>query len=263
MRLKLRAGDAHLSELCNTTRFVFIVGSGRCGTHFLSRVLNRDPSGLVLHEPDFTPDATWIPKMRVNRQLRRQYTNTFRKYSILCRVARDRPPIYSEVSGTLRYCIGELRSSFPGSTVLILVRDLRDIVRSVMARSHYTNDAAGAWAISPTPGEPYYEQWDAMPRFAKVCWWAQDAYEQILNQVGDCDIIKLEHAVDDWEYFRTAILNPTGLNVGFDDWVSAKSREPRNATHTHTFPHWTNWHSNQKRIFEEICGKLMTELGYN
>lgn len=262
LRGLLALRGSHPASLCEQTRFVFVVGSGRSGTQFLSGLLNTDPHALVLHEPDFTSDVNEMPRMRRDPQRARAYVEGFRKYSIFSRVAEQKPAVYGEVSGTIRYCIGDLERAIQGCQVLIIARDLRDIVRSVMARGHYRNGAKGAWAMSPEPSEPYYKEWPNLSRFSKVCWGTRDAYETLFRQVPQAPIVQLEKAVSDWDYVRRALLEVTGFHVRFEDWRAlAQTRSP-NATRTYSVPHWTNWSHEEQEVFKTICGSTMVRLGY-
>ncbi len=61
--------DARLAE----TNLFFLLGSGRCGTLFVSTLLNLDPAAVVRHEPRGHPDLDSRPRSRRDPEFARVF----------------------------------------------------------------------------------------------------------------------------------------------------------------------------------------------
>ena len=156
----------------NQENSVFILGTGRSGTQLVSNLLRATGKVQVFHEPNFYEDVSVMPKHRKNQELTKIYWQQFRKYQIYerWRYSQD-GTMYSEVNGTIRYQIPGIINELPDAKLLLLVRDGRGFVRSLMGwKQFYSSDSKDAYALSPLPGDPYYECWHDMSRFERICW---------------------------------------------------------------------------------------------
>ncbi|MDH3627644.1 MAG: sulfotransferase [Acidobacteriota bacterium] len=256
-------------------RFFFIVAMGRSGTHFLSALLQSDPRAVVHHEP-----SAWDPRLHMlrnvspdNRALDDALEERFRP---LLAAAGD-VPIYGETNSLLRFQIDWLRRRFD-PTFIHLVRDGRAYVRSVWTRPAYTSyELEGP--IVPGNDDPFAERWSSMDRFQRLCWSWRHTNEFIESRVDRP--VRFEDLLKDYEVFRTQVLQPTGVEVGQATWEREVKR-PSNTSRQYRvknrlrrwirgnaimpeiapLPPWSDWSSQRKEQFQEICGAMMERYGY-
>ena len=134
----------HIDEWAKSTRLFFVLGMGRSGTSFFANLLDSDPHSYVVHEPvqrDFSAyqDAFHSPE-KADLYIRR-----FRGKEMFLRASGRGVSTYGEVNSTMRRHVHALRRIFPNARYLHLVRDGRDVVRSMMARATMTTLPRDCW----------------------------------------------------------------------------------------------------------------------
>jgi len=245
-----------VKTILSSRRLFFITGMGRSGSVFLSDLLNV-PGADVYHEThaDFKAlvDAYWNPANA------NEYIDGMRGRVIASRILSTQCEIYGEVNGLLRFHVNALRR-FENATILHLVRDGRLVVRSGMNRKAFTpTDSNVTGRIEPWADDPYRERWPAMDRFEKVCWyWASTVRYLIQLQVP---VVRFEDVISTYEQFDRQLLQPLQVTVSYEHWQAEKSR-PKNSNTENAFPVWRDWSADQKRQFLDICGDVMSTLGY-
>jgi hypothetical protein len=258
MRLSVLPTKDYIDNWFAERNVFFLLGIGRSGTRFLSELLNSDKNAIVFHEPlpeDF--DAFCIAHK--NQKSAFRYMNTYRKKKIYALVKEADVKTYGEVNSALRYHVEAIPKCFPHAKTLHLVRDGRDVVRSFMARRHYTKEGKGHHALRPAKNDPWYDKWGKLNRFEKICWLWADANRRIRQHV--VKYVKFEKTISNYNYFEENFENYLGLNIGKKKWVAAVNR-PRNSTNRFTLPHWTEWGQRFCDSFEKICGEEMHAFGY-
>jgi len=257
--------DHEITEFCKSQRIFFLLGAGRSGTQLVSSLLNQNSNAVVLHEPSFYEDVLVMDECRNNQNMAYKYLYDFRRYEIFREMKRHKNQIiYGEVTGTLRFHCSALKKIFPNASLLILVRDGRDFVRSVMGwRQFYSYGSRGAWALSPNKGEEYYAEWERMSRFEKVCWFWMDSQKAVLKYIPAADSVMLESVASDYRYFTEQLCKKLGLNVPQEIWGNIVTRRSKNSTRKYVFPEWNDWSVEEKKSFERICGPTMRLFGYS
>jgi hypothetical protein len=242
----------------------FFLSTGRSGTQMLSGLLNRDRSCIVLHEPNFFEDVSVMDASRRDYKVAYKYLNGFRKYEIYRRLNKDKEKVsYGEVTGVLRYLSEPILKVFPQACLFLLVRDGRDVVRSIMGRSKFYSTASkGAWAISPLEDDPYLGTWNEMSRFEKICWAWMDTNRHLMSFIPVDNIVRFESVISDFAYFKNKLLDKLKLSISKEIWESCVSQKSINATKVHYSPHWSKWSNIERSAFERICGETMAKLGY-
>jgi hypothetical protein len=254
--------EPEVTSLLAGTKLFFILGTGRSGTQMLSGLLNKSKGALVVHEPNRHEDRNLYTEIRQNSDLAVAYLNEFRKYGIYKRIMAFRPQIYGEVTGTLRYHCAALKEVFPHVRLFLLVRDGRDVVRSVMSmKRFYKKGSKKFHRLGPLEGDRYHEQWHAMSRFEKICWAWADTNRVLLEIIPD-DVIHFEQIINDYDYTKNRLFDPLELSISFEQWRESVKHKSPNATKVHTFPHWRDWRTREEESFDEICGQMMIELRY-
>lgn len=178
---------------------------------------------------------------------------------------------------------------WPTSKYIFLYKDGRDVVRSIMnfrlnpdrgnvfgmredlKNSKIIYPMQDLWdyaRIRPKEGECYYEEWQELSAFEKICWyWAKynslaidtlsklDKERYLAINVSQKSIDDVRNAFSFLElsdFNKEKILNM--LNAKINTSLKSSSFTP--------FPKWQNWTSEQKLIFDNHCSTIMAKLGY-
>jgi hypothetical protein len=236
----------------------FVLAIGRSGTNLLADLLDRAPAAHVVHEPVLEDFPAYKAAFH-DPDLAAHYVQTFRMKEIYLRVRNMQVTSYGEVNSLLRRHVYALRSAFPRATFVHLVRDGRDVVRSMMARKTMTVQDHRTAGIHPRSDSPWAAAWEGMDRFARLCWYWQVENWWLRTAIGLT--VQFESLLTSYESFSEHILNPCGVDLPEAMWSEAVNR-PTNVTARHVVPHWSEWDSARLRVFEEICGTEMRANGY-
>lgn len=242
----------------NKKRFFFILSLGRSGSMFLADLLNKDENNLVLHEPTRLDFLAYIQAFQ-GAMTNYDYISEFRKKLIFYRNNLSELSQYGEVNSLLRRHPQTIRQNIPNVKLFHLVRDGRDVVRSMMARWTYTAKDPFANLIRPKPGEKFYNNWPEMNRFEKLCWYWRIENEHLDEMIGNP--FHFEKLISDYHYLKENLLDPLELNISQKDWLD-KINVPKNSTTKHTIPHWKKWNTERNEQFDYICGDLMKKFDY-
>jgi len=253
----------------------FVLALGRSGTNFLASLLARDVRGVVHHEPAAI-DARLIGLCHARCFDRSVDALLEERFAPLLRAAEGKP-YYGEVNSYLRHAGEWLRRRFD-PTLVHLVRDGRDFVRSAWIRPVYTEHEPDG-PILPHDGDPWAERWGQLNRFERLCWYWMYTNRSV---APTCDrTVRFEPLLSDYAAFESGILQPTGLRISEELWreqIAAprntsrtfrlKSRVRRliggtNAPDIEPLPHWSEWDARKTAAFWEICGETMVEMGYD
>ena len=248
----------------NQDRLVFVLGSGRSGTQLISDLLEQSADAAIFHEPNFREDVGAMDVMRHDAALTERYWREFRCVEVYRRwTATPGKSIYGEVNGTIRYQAAAIRKLFPEAKLLLMVRDGRGVVRSVMGwPQFYGPRSKGAYALAPLSGDPFFEEWSRMSRFEKVCWSWRDTNEFLMDHIPASHWLQLERITSDFDYFTKQFANGVGIEISYEVWRARVMRRSRNASSSYGFPAWEDWTREQKDSFVRICGDTMAKLGY-
>ncbi len=253
----------------------FIVGHGRSGTMFLSRLLNCAEKVMVKHENHYEDIIYFHLGMTDNyhnvitNQLSERFKRRFDELP-------EDITVYGEVNSLLRYDIEWLRQNL-NPFLLHLIRDGRDVVRSMYSRAVYLNPTQYIPAY-PDDSDPYSLKWHDISRFEKLCWYWNHSNVYIKKRIDD--YIRFEDILTDYNILNKKILTPVNIHLPEDKW-EAMIEQPVNYTHiskTKNFinkvlpyykraevkriPHWKDWNSEMTDKFWQICGDTMKKFGY-
>ena len=244
----------------STKSTFFVVSTGRTGTKWIAEVLNLNKDALVEHEP--IPVETWAYKAAVgNLIVAEKYIRKFRLKEIYLRVARQHPDlkIYGEVNGMLRRHIESILKHIPEVKLIHLVRDGRDVVRSIMSRRTYSGKHPVFYDFQPPKIDEYSGRWNDLSEFEKVCWiwqWENKYMREHIDLYA-----RFEDIISSYALFRNQILEPLSLELEETVWQATVQR-PKNVTKRYGLGKWEDWTIEQKEQFIHICGKEMQEYGY-
>jgi len=236
----------------------FILSLGRSGSTFLARMLNKANGVLVNHEPTRIDFIAYLLAY-YQPDYAAAYLAGYRKRLMFEYITRSSDLTYGEVNSLLRRHARAIQNVYPSAITIHLVRDGRDVIRSMMARKTFTARDPISSMIKPKANDKYVDQWPLMSRFERMCWywWSENKYLSV--NVGH--FVRFEDLIHDYAYFSEYILDVLGLSIPEITWSGMITR-PKNKTMNHTFPHWTDWDSRSKDAFYAICGDLMIQFGY-
>jgi len=247
-----------IMRLLASRRNFFFLSTGRTGTRWMSGLLNRDPDALVVHEP--VPVETEGHKRVINDpELARRYIRDFRLKEIYLRTGREEITRYGEVNGCLRRHAEALKEFFPEAVLIHIVRDGRDLVRSIVSRGTYAGNHPVYHDYRPAPSDPVAARWDELSLFERSCysWQVENAY--LRRHVPFR--VRFEDMLSSYDDFKAGVLDPTGLRVSKAEWQASVQR-PENVTESHTLAHWQSWTEDETRVFWDMCGEEMAHYGY-
>jgi len=238
----------------------FGLGFFRSGTTFLADFLNKSVSDVIVqHEPNLI-DYYYYATAIQNPAGTYAYIKDYRLREIYNRMLYYGIKGYGEINPFLgRHCIA-LKQYCPDAKQFHLVRDGRDVLRSLMSRKFFGTNHFWTPLIQPPQEDAYFEKWGELSRFEKICWLWKSDNEYLRNNVEH--LVQFEKLLSDYDYFKLAIIDYLDIeNIDADVWQKSVSKT-KNETPVHSFPHFNNWDDNEKKIFEKTCGEEMFKLGY-
>lgn len=256
--LQFWISDEKIDTWAMKRKIFFVLAMGRSGTKFLANLLNRAQGALVCHEPVKDDFGAYLEAFH-DEEKAECYIQRFRKKEIYLRTVKLNVTHYGEVNGVLRRHCNALKRGFPQAIFLHLIRDGRDVVRSMISRQTMTPKDLNTGGIGPGKEDRWYDQWPSMDRFEKLCWYW--AVENRYLRANINKTIKFEDAISNYEYFCKNVLDNLGLKISVEEWQGAV-QSPKNVTEAFLLPSWRGWDLDLSKKFERICGQEMIENGY-
>lgn len=205
---------------------------------WLADVLGRCEGALVYHEPFQGEREALLTAIR-DPATADSYIRDFRRKETWLRamMAGASCRVYGSVNGYLRRHASALKEHIPEANVFHLIRDPRDVVRSMMNRA----------AFSP-PDE-----------FAKAClWWCE---ENRLLRCCSLPCLRFEDLTASYTVFSEHLLQPLELSLDETTWRICVATK-KNASLSEPFPPYDQWSSEQRSHFYRACGPEMRFYGY-
>lgn len=252
-------------------RMLFVLSLGRSGTQFLARLLGGVEGASFRHE--HPGDALILSISRYGRS--KKVVDALLQDRFDALMPRDpRIAVYGEVNSYLRYNAEWLRQRFD-AVLIHVTRDGREFVRSAYERDLFTPQQRQL-PIVPTDEDPFAAEWPSMDRFERICWVWKHTNEMLGETVQRH--VRLEDLLSDYACFRTALLEPSGLDVTETEWLDAV-RRPQNTSSLfrmrrritallgrarpgERLPAWREWPEDLAERFWRICGSTMDRFGY-
>lgn len=239
-------------------KLFFVLAIGRSGTSFLAHLLSSPAGTHVFHEPVGEDAAAYLEAFHEPAAAFR-YIHRFRKKEIYLRARPLEPETYGEVNSLLRRHAPALSHAFPAATIVHLVRDGRDVVRSMSARRTMRPADKNTRGIRPHEDDPLAASWETMDRFARLCWYwkTENAYLREHTE----RTVQFEALLSSYDYLQEKLLRPLKIELPCTLWERATSR-PKNVTEEHALPPWSAWSHDRQETFKAICADEMKEYGY-
>lgn len=247
----------------------FLISTGRTGTRFLANFLNLFEINYAVHEPlpNLLAEGNDFARNRISaEEIKKKYLAGRQIY--FKEILKNRQiKKYIESNNRLYSFIPVIRELYPESKFIHVVRDGRDVVRSGMSRHFYTKqDKTYRISADLIPDDPYFEKWNNMDQFEKICWWWQKKDSMIFNDTysfEDSILIKFEEIFNQRDGYPgiKRILSFLNIENVSDDFIKSKIKKV-NETKSFAVDHWKNWDEDKLKKFDTIAGNHMRKLGY-
>lgn len=152
---------------------VWVLSTGRTGTHTLTKLLNQSPFLDARHEP--SPELFAFSYDYYSGTIERQRALQSLEYlrdELVFRSFRD-GFVYVETNNRLSYLAELLLELYPQSKFIFIHRNPYKYIRSGMRRNYYNGHLLDSARIIPNPSSEYADRWETMSTLEKVAWnWA-------------------------------------------------------------------------------------------
>ena len=262
---------------------VFILGSGRCGTFQISRLLESVGEIEAHHEYLFENILKSAVLYRMNAIKNEDVKSILTK--------THRPAIhYSEKkfwvdsSNALPWIIEPLYEMFPNARFIHLIRDGRKVVssfynkfsdvvyddRCVSIVNEWIENPQTVpepspekkyWRPFPVKGDPFFDEFKKYNRFQKLCYYWQDVNLSIRNSLKKIpdtqkSFVRLEDLTSNTEALNDFLeIFDTEINDNFIEVL----KKPANVAIPKNFP----LSQEQRKDFNDICSNAMSIFGYD
>jgi hypothetical protein len=260
VRSKYSRQDSEVNDWFAGHNIFFGLAVVRSGTTFLADFLNKNlADAIVQHEPNIN-DFLGYSNALQNEADSIVYINDYRLREIYNRAHTVPIKIYGEINPFLRRHSVALKQFCPQAKQFHLVRDGKDVVRSLMSRKFFTLKHPWAPLIYPPAGDIFLDGWKEFSRFEKICWLWKSDNEYLRKNVNH--LVHFEKLISDYDYFKIFLTDYLEIGTIDPDIWRKSIGKAMNQTSAHTFPPYNKWEEKEKKIFEKICDEEMRILGY-
>lgn len=246
---------------------LFVLSTGRTGTTTLARLLDLSEGVDAFHEPR--------PQLLEARQSARWdvYANEAKYRHVFVR-ARGAPlfaaewkkQLYAETSARLTFFAPVIADLLPSARFLFIHRSPYGVIRSGMKRGWYDDHPADYARVRPVEGEQFFDQWDDMDPFEKICWY-WDVYNDFA--IDFCERARSSRvlSIRASELFDGAaasrIFDFLGVRRPPENAIDEVLNKKLNAQREGTFPEAEEWTAAMHQTLRGIAGGTMERLGYS
>jgi hypothetical protein len=267
----------------NTTKPVFILGSGRSGTFQMVKLLESLDGVEAHHEylfENILKTAVLFRMGYVEKSVIKSLLNSTHGAAL----HYSEKIYWVDSSNALPWIVEPLYELFPDAHFIHLLRDGRKVVssffnkfteimyddRCVCIVNDWLADPAGSieppaekkyWRPFPIKNERFTNEFSGFDRFQRLCYYWQDANLQIKYALE-----KIPSSQQTTLYLEDVVSTPADLarflsvlNVAYEDRYMETLRRPVNVQIPKNFP----FTETQRAQFEEIAGDAMRVFGYH
>jgi hypothetical protein len=236
----------------------FVLGTGRCGSTTIARVLDSLPGLACVHEPE----------PYLVREAYDYLAGSLSKDELIQRLRETRgghpaQPRYGESNQKLSFMVAALRAAFPKADYLWLIRNGLAVVASTYYREWYIpnechKDEWSAYRIQGgVVGAVAPDEWARMNSFEKNCWywsWTNRKIRRDLEAHGArWKLVRLEDL--DAQVPEIASFLGVAAPAAVEVPVLNLARSGKGKTTKVNY-----WDHAQRQTFTRVCGPLMDEL---
>lgn len=247
---------AQMEQWLDNTQLFFVFSSPRSGTVFLTDLfLHIAQYAQIEHEANIVDYPAFARAIQSPADAH-SYIANFRAKDMFRRGYANKKPIYGEINPFLALHCAAIATVLPNAKQFHLVKDARSVVRSMFSRTKLGAKDPMAKPIFPPINDPYSQKWQQMNRFERLCWQWQFENKFMRQHIPAQNRLYFELLSKDYDYFKTHLLDPLGLQISSDVWQNYVSN-PKNESPIYRMPPYLQWTAQDKRSFEQICGQEM------
>lgn len=254
----LNAADPTAHDPCH----VFVLGTGRCGTQTLARMLSKVDGCRIIHE-HVPPLLTEVTDFFNGSMTSDEMINLLRLTRAPSLLGGHR--VSGESNQRLSFILPQLVEAFPKLKIVWLIRNGLANVASTYHRHWYDPKESRRREqrhhlsfenriTAPMVGEMSDNQWDQLDAFGRCCWYWRYTNQTIGTESARlgvaCLFLKVETLADQMGQLMDFL--------GLDRQEAPQPRTWNAAAHGSPlkFEHWpTHW----REMFTDLCGDLMDE----
>jgi hypothetical protein len=237
---------------------VFVLSTGRAGTHWLSELIKIDKSVKVLHSPsptlasqssvayDILCDNPSVNELNLLKEIYLSARENYIRYS----VKTQRRLV--ETNNYITFFAPVLKDLFPDALFVHLIRHPVDFIISGLKRDYYTNKPDDIKRIIP---QNMKRGWDRSDRVSKIAALWAETNRFIEEFKSELDVSR-QFTLSFSEFNITRLLELTGF---METEVSLKRIEnridkPSNKQISGDYKKYDSWKQDEKNAVKEICG---------
>lgn len=239
-------------------RIYFFLSTARSGSKWLSNFLNEATPLTARHELTLNHRSDGQDLVAEHRTGSgfvdlQNAPHEARQLMIEQRLWLDNlPGDYAEANVYLESFRKEVEEIYPDAVTVHLVRHPSAVVQSILNRDWYD-----------TPGDDRHPQmdikdWQQLSQFEKCCWYVRRTCDSLSTWCRHR--LMMEPMVADLSYLKNRLLE-LGIPV-YPRLAPVEHGKIINANQRHGIPVYDDWTPEMKRTFSEICGPVLTTLGY-
>ncbi|MCF8218597.1 MAG: sulfotransferase [Bacteroidales bacterium] len=258
-------------ELLPTLRPVFFLSTGRTGTAFFARLLNRTNQYQAFHFPfpDFTGEnvqayklyrQTGMGEAKISQALAQTFVAGRQQLLHKNFLYGKR---YCETNNNLTFFAPALKYLFPEAKFVFVHRHPGEFIRSGLRRQWYQAHRYDIGRIYPDETSFYSQKWDQASSLEKIAWLWKETNEFILDfkeMVEAKDFYRFDFSEMNHETVQQLLqFMEADLPAG---QISKLLKRPVNKQANGTYPEYENWSEQDKSSVRDICSQTAHKLGY-
>jgi len=248
------------------SRCCFVLSTGRCGTAFLTTLLELSKDIRCEHQP--SPELIYPSKLAYESSReddgKLEIGIDMARYELV-EWSFSRNQIYVETNNRITFFAPYLAKLFKQSMFIHLVRHPGDFVRSGIRRKWYSGkDYHDAGRIVPTNGS--FDNWNRMTQIEKIAWlWNEtnQFVEDFKANLDDPNRFMFAKAEDLFSVPEMAvkIFKFLDLEPPLKGKINKAMKRPVNTQQGGDFPKYKQWNSEQKEQLKKYA-LLYAKYGY-
>jgi len=254
--------------------FFLVVGTGHCGTQWLSRVLHRPNDGIVCYHEEKVKLVSLNHAECLQHELEKGVDDLYNGYFSFINNELKTNSVVGDAHSWTMIMIPEVAAKQRIHKIIYLVRNGIQVVHSFFYHNidlpkdnvWYNEFLRKHWEITGRP----WNDWDKYTKWASWCLWWQVNLGMPLWLSSHLDtteilVYRLEDLLEDTHLLSDLIkkLSPF-INLSHKDLKKLQRRDVNRKIQGDRSPSmlWTKWSDEQRNIFKQICSTTMEKYSY-
>lgn len=229
----------------------YVLSTGRCGTHLLTKLLSTNPRIDALHVP--APELLYQSKLTYlfgHEQPECYRIAAFHSRYELVKSSYLSGGIFVETNNRITFYAPFLAEIFKKACFIHLVRNPAHFVRSGLRRGYYCHHSGDEGRIVPRPQDPICKHWGKLSQTEKISWlWnATNQYIEEFKKIVGIDRVATIRAED--LFSNPEVTVELFQFIGTDSIPTKRIRRiisrPTNVQRAGNIPRYEDWPDSQK-----------------